>query len=323
LEYGLKARERLIKYFDLQVGAHARDEDAGAIDVPPRPLADLLQRIKDFIAVDPAIRQNRARSEAWHIADIEFNAGRTKAAILISRSDRLAADQAISDPDSQQFNVAAKVGNQGNASSAHVVVSLVPTAGSTYLTLIEEATGISSSDIAMVLKIVVRACRRTDRNFFMVNDASGDPALRRFSMYKFHFRGHPSAGLQDEINNGQLKGIELADYRVADQQFDGVPATVQKKKVIHLTVKNAPGTVFDSLRNIALSARQMNMETIRVSFVDTAKFTRTVEIDAATMNLVNEERFVHKVRLEDFQQKLDTAYQTVHAEIRDRMFALL
>lgn len=319
----MKARERLVKYFDLKLSAYAVDREVGAVDLPVRPFVDLLVEIKEFIAANACHRQNRARTETWHIADIVISDNDTKATILVSRSDRLAADQAISDPDAQVFNVTAKVGNQGNATSAHVVVNLIPTQGSTYLTIIEDTTGISSSDIAMLLSIVVKACGKANREFFMCNDASGDPALRKYSRYKFTFRGHPSQGFQDELNGGVLRGIELVDFEAAAQQFDGIPATVQKKKVTHLTVKNAPGTLFDTIRSIGQSARRMNLESIRVIFEDTSNFTRTVELDAQTLTLMNEDRFVHKVRLHDFAQKLDTGYQLIHPEMSARMLALL
>lgn len=319
----MKSRERLVKYFDLKLSAYAVDREVGAIDQPVRPLNELLEKVKEFIAVNACHRQNRAKTETWHIADIAFNNTATKATILISRSDRLAADQAISDPDAQSFNVTPKVGNQGNATSAHMVVNLAPTAGSTYLAIIEDAIGISSSDIAMLLSIVVKACGKTNREYFMCNDPSNDPALRKFSRYKFTFRGHPSQGFQDELNGGVLRGIELVDFEQAAQQFDGIPATLQKKKVTHLTVKNAPGTLFDTIRSIAQSARKMKLESIRVIFEDTSTFLRTVELDAQTMTLMNEERFVHKVRLHDFAQKLDTGYQLIHPEMNARMLALL
>jgi hypothetical protein len=319
----LKSHKRLVKYYDLKVGAHSRDREHGSITLPARPVEDVLVKMQAHLAANVCERRNRSKTETWNIADIQFALDRTSVCLLVNRSDKMGADQAISDPATRHFAVAAKQNDQGNAFSAHVVIKLHSIANSTYLTLIEEASGVSSADIAMLLKLVTKAVARADREFFMCNDASGDVALRRFTEYSYEFRAHPSREFEHELNSGKLSGIELVEIFDLPTEFDGVPGTLEKKKVTHLTMEDAPVPLFDRIKALGRAAVQHNVGHLRVIFQDTGSFRRTVDLDAATMNLVNEDRFVRKAKIEGFGQKLNTGYENVNPEIFEKMRNLL
>lgn len=291
--------------------------------MPARPLAELLQKMKGHLSTNACDRRNRSRTETWHIADIEFSPDHLSVCILVNRSDKMGADQAISDPGTGHFVVTAKVNEQGNAFSAHVVINLTPTANATYTALIEDALGIGSGDVAMLLKLVTKAAAKADREFYMCNDPSGDPALRRFTEYTYEFRAHPSNEFEQELNSGKLSGIELIELFPLPVQFDGIPGTREKKKVTHLTMEDAPVPLFNRLQEVARAARGHNVGQLRVVFKDTANFYRTVDLDTATMDLVNEDRFVKKAKLEDFAQKLSTGYKNINPESFGKMRALL
>lgn len=320
----MKSNKRLVKFYDLKVKAHARDRGHGAIDLPPRSFAEIVTKMGAYLqAGNTCVRQNRAKTETWHVADVDVSADLSTACILVTRSDKLAADQAISDPDTRHFAVAAKVNNQGNAFSAHVVIKLAPVAASTYTAIIEDAVGIGSGDIAVLLKLLTKALAKADREFFMCNDPSNDPALRRFGEYTYEFRAHPSQEFVDEVTNGKLRGLELVQSFPIEPQFDGLLGAYEKKKVIHLKLVDAPVPLFDRLRGIAAAAVRIDAGTLRIIFDDTSDFRRTVDLDTKTLGLVNEDKYVRKARLEEFVQKLDTGYQRVHPEINAKMRALL
>src|SRR5690606_30501367 len=91
-------------------------------------------------------------TQLFTLEDIDLDEHGKWAALLINRSDRLAADQAITDPTSGHFSVAKKSGEQGNAYSSHVVLSLTPLKDGRYLMLQETATGISAAHVARLLR---------------------------------------------------------------------------------------------------------------------------------------------------------------------------
>lgn len=107
----MKSNERTAKYFDCRVEAFSTRRGGGPQPLPPRPLIEVLDLLSARLRVAPHHRSNRARTETWNIADIQFNAARSKVVLLVNRSDRLGADQAISDPIAGEFLVAEKERN--------------------------------------------------------------------------------------------------------------------------------------------------------------------------------------------------------------------
>lgn len=319
----MKSNTRTVKYFDCQVSAHAIDKDTGAIDIPPRSMVDLLLNMKAHLLANPCHRSNRSRTETFHIADVQIDTAKNKAIILINRSDRLAADQAISDPSLAHFDVSAKQANEGNASSAHVAINLKPVRGNTYVTLLEDSVGISSKDVCTLMGIVLRSSSKANKGFFYVNDASGDPALRRFSKYKFLLRGHLADSFEAELNAGKLSGIEISDFTKEDVAFDANATAIEQKKVIYLKPKDKKHPVWDTVKSVCKTADMQRFASVRVVYTDDANFTRKVELDARTLQLVNEDRFVKKIRLNDFTVRLDTGFEAVQPEITGKMFSLL
>ncbi len=67
----------------------------------------------------------------------------------------------------------------------------------------------------------------------------------------------------------------------------------------------------------------MQMEEVRVKFTDANEFQRTVKLDVQTGQLINEDRYVKKQIIQDFSYRLDTAFETVNAEIKEKMYFLL
>lgn len=316
----MKSNERTIRYFDCIVNAYAAGRGAPA--VPAKSMRDVLKHMKAHLQVTPTHRSTRDGNETWHVAEIDFDATEKKAIILINRSDRLAADQAVSDPTANQFIVNPKQGNQGNASSAHMAILLKPVKPNTYLAVLEDATGISTKDIETLFAQILREASRQNNAFFHVNDPSNDPALARTGRYRFTFVGHPSDDFKAELAAGKLQGISLSDFQGQDDFFDEGGYTVEKKKTIELKVRDETHPIWDTLKSVCKKADETHFASIRVKFTDSLDYQRSVEVDTRTMRLVNEQRFVKKARL-TFQGRLHTGCEIINAEMRDKLFALI
>lgn len=326
----MKADSRNVKYFDCKLGAQATHKGKDVIDVPARTMLEVLKHIDTYLKINTFNRRNRAKTETWHVADIEIDEIKERAVLLISKSDRLAADQAISDPAIDQFQVTPKGKTQGNASSAHVVMNLKPVKKDIYLTIIEDSNGISSKDICTVLSMVLRASARQNKQFFYCNDPSGGgdetgKLLKYFSRYKFDMRGHPSEDFQTELNDGKLTGIEIVDITANAAIWDDQQVTIEKKKIIYLAVQNKSKLLqaYDAILSVCKNAKEKKLDSVRVLFKDKAKFSRTVELDTTTLQILNEDRFVKKERLINFTTRLDTGFEKIHPEIREKMLFLL
>lgn len=317
----MQSNSRVIKFFDLNVSAHSTRRGQGVIDLPPRSLFEILTHLKAYILIDPSHRRNRAATETWHIAEIIFSQDNKKACLLINRSDRLAADQAISDPATSQFGVTAKQGNQGNASSSHVAINLVPVKPNTYLTVLEDTPGIGSKDIAMLISLALRRAVKANAEFFTVRDPSGDPAFNQLAQYKLTFRGHLSQSFKAELNAGVLNSIEISDFKQANDAFDAEGTMIEKKKVIYLKPLDKNRAAWDMVKSVCKTADANQYDEVRLLYTDDASFAKTVDLDVRTLQLVNEDRFVKKFRLENFANRLDTGFKVIHPEIKEKMFA--
>jgi hypothetical protein len=260
---------------------------------------------------------------------MEVDVERQRAMLLISRCDRLAADQAVSDPDAGLFAVATKQNGQGNAFSAHIAIHLVPVRGHTYLAVLEDSTGINSKVVCQLLRSTLKASAGVDPTFFEHPDPSGavdskgNPLLLR-SRYKFEMVGHPSDDFEQELNSGLLNGIEVLDYKNQNNVWDEDKTATEKARVIYLKPKEKDGTpLWEVVTSICKTAHKQDLSQIRVRFTDSAKFAHTVTLETERMAIVNEDRFVKRERLAGFKAKLDTGCQTINPEMRARMFPLV
>lgn len=317
----MKNNSRIVKFFDCIVDSYCYDKASGAaMTLPSRTLLELLRQIDTYNRSSPYYRKNRKDTETWHIADIEIDSQGAKAVILFSRSDRAAADQAVSDPDSSHFSVAAKLGRQGNASSSHLAILLNPVKPNVYMTVLEDAIGISTRDIESMLALITRKARIANKAFFQVNDPSG---IVRNAKYKFAFVGHPSDDFKAELEDSTINGIELSDLSARNQNFDDDGYTIERGKVIKLSLKDKEFSIWDALKSVGQRATKEQLSSLRVKFTDKGQSSYTVELDASTMRLVHEDRYVKKVRIENFSTRLDTGSERIIPEIRDKLFALI
>lgn len=317
----MKSNSRVVKFFDCIIDSYCPDRaNRSTMTLPARPLIDILKQIDVYNRATPFYRKNRKDTETWHIADFELNPEKSKAILLFNRSDRMAADQAVSDPASKHFSVAAKKDKQGNASSAHMAIRLSPVKPNMYLTVLEEATGISTLDIETILALIIRKARATNKAFYQITDPSGTV---RNARYKFAFVGHPSDDFTAELDEAKINGIELVDHRARDQVFDEDKYTIEKGKVIKLVLRDKDFPIWDALKSVGQRANKEHLNSMRVRFTDANEISYTVELDASTLRLVHEDRFVKKVQLSDFKTKLDTGCEKIIPEIRDRLFALI
>jgi DNA-binding response OmpR family regulator len=153
-----------------------------------------------------------------------------------------------------------------------------------------------------------------------VNDPGG---IRRTARYKFSFVGHPSDDFKAELESSAIQGIELSDIRARDQFFDEDRYTVEKRKIIQLKLRDKDFPIWDALTSVGRRASQEQLESMRVKFTDTHQSTYTVEMNTSTLRLVNEDKYVKKIRLEGFTGRLNTASEEINREIRDKLSALI
>lgn len=325
----MKSDSRNIKYFDLQLSCTFRVSRESFGTVAARPLLDLLQELQRELKRGGEFNVSAGYgNQLFTLEKIDVTADRTKAMMLVSRSDRLAANQAISDPKKRRFAKYKKQDGEGNAYSCHVAMNLARSPNG-YLCLVEESTGISGAHVLRLVRGLIRRAKLGKSSFFLIKDpsgavnGSGQPIVKKLN-YLLRLDGHPSASFAKELNEGVLEGLQVIDEKNADNVWDDEKLTTEKARVIHLKPKpTSRERAYSVVQSVCATAHKNKFEAVRVKFTDSKQFKRSVILEAAQMRLVNEDRFVRKERITNFSEPLDTAYQDIHSEIRDKMFYLL
>ena len=317
--------KRYIRYYDCKISASVKIGKT-ATGVKPVPLLTVLEQIKALITSGENIAfTGLGDTQTWNLQGIEIDPTRKLATILVNRSDQMAADQAISDPNSTQyFAVASKAGTQGNAYSSHIVFNYGKSSDHGYLVLIEEAVGINAKDLERLLfRAVVAANKAGFAAFNYPHPDSTNKILK--GRYKFELTGHPSQKFIDELNGGILQNIELITKNNAgNKKFDAYSQTEYHSQIIKLKLISSKTTsVIDLVKSVCKHADELKMEKVRIKFTDPSDFSHTVNFASSDATVIDEDKYVKKEVIQNFGSRLDTAFQNIQAEIRDKMYYLL
>lgn len=329
----MKAKERWVKYFDCVVRASVRStvENAVAVSsVRPTGLRVILSELRDLIATGHVIEIGGAGDKPYlWLTRVSVPAEGDKALILLTRSDKSAADLAIHDSATGAITVAEKTETQGNAYSAHIGVNLHPLAGDRYLMVAEDAIGIGGAAIARLLSKGIREATRLGSRAFLYPHPDGtfnrDGTRKSLKgSYKIEVMGHPSLDFEYELNNGELKDIEVVDATVTGQNYDGYNATSFRSKTIRLKpLNNLAVSAFDVVTGVCQRAVQQRMDQVRIKFADTEGVDHSVVLDPRNVALLNEDRFIKRELIDGFTNRLSTGTSEINTEIRDKILAKL
>lgn len=260
--------------------------------------------------------------QVWRVREIDIDEKNERAVILIHRSDTAAADQAISDLKSSYVSVVSKESHEGNAYSAHVVFSLKKS-GMGYLMLMEEVPGIGVRHVMRLLKKGAAFAAQITTSPLRYPHPDGTKKTLK-GKFQFEAVGHPSDNFVDKLNGGKLRVLELVKEAESTNYFDQQQATKVKRKIISLSLyKGFSGRLYDAVKAVCGKASSMEADKVRLSFVDSDDFHRSVELDPDTTGLIDDHRFVKKSIIKDFDVRLDTASMTVIEEVRDKMYDLI
>lgn len=319
----MKADQRAVKFFDCRIMASVRVRGGEASQVKAVGIRAVLDEIKAALTAGSEFKiEGVGATQVWRIADAEVDLKRNCGIILINRADKLAADQAIVNAAKQKFRVARKRGDDGNAYSCHVAFKLRETKPSEYLTLVEEVPGISTDKIVRLLSQVRRVASSRGSTTFCYRHPDGSEKLLQ-GTYRFDLSGHPSIDFIRELNGGALQGIEVVNSAVTKAGWDAFNATVPLAQVVRLKPLKSSATVYNIIKSVCDRAKLEKMDQVRVRFVDSDAQHHSLTFDPDTYRLMNEERYVKREWLNNFTTRLDTGVQTIHPDIRDKMFYLL
>lgn len=316
-----KSKERLVTFFDLKLSAYAL-ADRQKYVIPPLPLDQIIAKV-EALKVANICPSLKGKNETIYLADIAIDAANQRAVLLINLSDKAASDTVYSDPDSAQYRILQKVGNEGSDFSAHVVINLNPV-DHAFMTLLEVTPGLASGKVTRFLTFLFKFCAKVDPVAFKQRhpnnavDQHGN-AILVVTRHVASLVGHPSAAFLQDIQQGTLGMIELIDKRNENLPWDNVGRMREVARSVKLKPGPIAGTNIDRIRDAAARAFRDNYSEARIQFTTASKIGRTVVLETEHLNFAQESIFVRKEKLSGFINPLPTSHEVIHQEIIGKM----
>lgn len=317
-------------FFDMEISTSASRRGGGRYEglrpFTAKQVVEMLEKVKN---ADQAMKPSGDGKRVTYMQRVLHTS--KSACLLISLSDKDAANPAFSNPEAKTRRVMQKQPKEGLEVSSHVVVNLTSVQPNTYAVVIESATGLPSSRIEQFINFNLRRAASLFPKDFMLDDPAstktedGKPAQVRVRV-KVSLKGHPSKQLVTDINAGTLTGLELLQVTNSPKKWDQQGYVLEKLSTVVLDVagirKLRIGKNFDLLKEVCDNAIKNRIDQLRVQFKTGAGMSRTVLLDPKTQN-VNDEAYVRRELLDGFNHQLEIAYEEINVELATRMAALI
>ena len=318
----MRATERRVFYYDLLVGKRADHAHFPTM----RELTTVWQRC---LANNQCTYVRDSGNLVYRVRDIRINSADQLVVILIDRADKFAPDAAYSDTVTGELTVFEKSADQAGSSAAHIVISLSQESSrpNVYLTLLENAQGLSHRLVQPVLNSLLREACKFDRTTFQYEDPAGartrdgNPKRHTFTP-RVELRGHPSTDLNADIERGEIQHLELVKDE-AQSQLAGDPYLVESKMSLKVGVdKSIPsdGRVRRLIK--AMQSKKTDFSKGRVSFRDPIGQTRTVDFDLDT-GAPEQQRYIKSSVVDDIDPPLAQSTDLILPRLCDPMIDLL
>lgn len=308
----MKKTERLVYFYDLSVRSHS------SIMKNVKNLE--LRRAFELIETIPLSERTYPRGrERFYISD--WNWDGAQLSILINRSDQGIADPIFSDPENKTRREIPKADGEGQDYSSHVIIRF-GSDKATAVVLCEQCVGITSLAIGKLLRHVLKKAKKLSPNDFRQKhvdgslDAKGQPRMVSLAHY-FDLIGHLDASLKDDLNNGQISGIELITEREKQTEFDDDGFFREKQKIVSLGVSTGSliQDKFESTIGL-FKKHEDKYERARIRFKSPSGAWRTINWTKAEGF---EQSYVRKERVDKFTVPLKSSYEQFNTELLVKM----
>lgn len=328
-----KKNERAVLFLDLHIKTKTTSPNINGL--PNRftlpQLFEKLEAIREANKINMVRGSGDSKTEIY-LADIEKDIPNNCWKLLINITDTTLADEVHREiggaADSRKVN--AKLNGVGTDFSSHLIVKLTPDKNGSWLVLYEQSMALPVRLVASYLNELFKRIAKENETDFEIDhpknilDSKG--LVKKIKTYcHCHFNGHISKQFEDDLNGGKLKSLTLITGRIDSvtgydaQKHTSIKEVQLPIKIDKTDILKAGGNykLIDRFRNI--EAKEMNMESIKVSFKDDGDVSHTAEIDTKTGQLIDSEKYVKKVKISGFTDILTTSVDLIHKPIITKM----
>jgi len=198
--------------------------------------------------------------------------------LLIQYSDTRVTDPAFAKLATVDLRTEPKLEGEGVAASAHLIINLQEVRPGTHVAALEHIPGMPASRIAAFLNSQIKALRR-----FAFTGADG---RGRDCYLKPEIRGHASQSLEEDLNSGELRDIELVRPRVVNSDFDENAYVVEVSRSVKLRPSRLlrGGGAMDTLNMLARRGHAANYSDLRIRVKTDEGQERTVDVDISNLD---------------------------------------
>lgn len=307
--------ERKILFYDLKSTAGSRTFDS------PTPLSlKRLFQLMELVPID--IRKLELSNKTQTIYVSKWKTTGNDVHILVNRSDQSIADPIFSVPATNSRRTVEKEDDEGQDFSAHILIRLPKIATDSALLLIEQCPGLSAELIGKLFKAILKLARALSPTDYVQKhpdgsvDELGNPRTYNLRL-GFLVDGHISPDFAADLNQGQIRSIELITHRKLNTPFDTVGYFTEDTRTVKLVVD--PGGVVANIANHVMNVFQQNKTTYdvaKVRFVaPDGEQERTVTLDTNGAP----DNYVKKEIISGFDTLLKNSYEDFNKEILDKM----
>jgi hypothetical protein len=279
-----------IYFFDMEITASAsRIGGKQYQGLRPPSAADVVRWLEAVMTANFSIKESGDKRRATYLQKVIHE--RKVACLLISVSDKNAADPAFSDPAAKTRRVIAKKLEEGLEVSTHIVINLNPVKPNTYSLVLEGAAGLPSTRVEQFINFNLRKAASLFPDEFLVDHPTGaklNGVVQKIkTRIKVSLKGHPSARLVQDINEGTLTALELIREKTTPVLWDQHGYVAEKQAMVALNVSGVPKRNplvkhFTTIREVCDNASKKKFDSLRVRFKTPAGLNRTVLLDPST-----------------------------------------
>lgn len=224
--------ERTIYFYDLEVISKSRKYGI------ERPIS--IDTAISLIESVPAKTRTKSISkgrDTLYISDIKRL--ENIIALLVNKSDKRIADPVFSNPKEHKRRVIEKEKEEGQDYSSHILLVKNQNDPSQSIALVEHCQGLGISAINLALDSIIKLAKSKNPQEFKrpdpngAYDAQGNPKSHEVN-HVFEFKGHLSQDLQEDLNNGIIRSIDLISERNKYSNIDENSYFQEKHRMISI-----------------------------------------------------------------------------------------
>ena len=318
----MKKTERQVLWYDIRIKATSKTIEA------PKPI-EIKKAFKIIEKLENRERyvDSSDKQEHYYISDWKSK-NETALIILINKSDKSVADPIFFDVSSRERREVTKTLTEGQDYSSHILIKFDDKNKFEATMLLEYCPGFGGATmIKYTLNQLMKKAKSHSPSEFTKNHPDGsleeNGEIRKYSVnYSFILDGHPSDSFIQDLEEGELKGLDLITKENISPGFDE-DSYLQEDRVTLLVKPKKDASrkkkLYDIIKDY-LRKRQDKYEYAKIRFTGPDGIHRTV-------NLQREDDkssiYIKKSIIDEFSEDLKSSYEKVQQEIADKMEKLL